>query len=63
MTVTIGIVFSQVYLHEIVNNREDQEAYAIEMTLAVLIVPICVTAYFMSVHREAKYKHMIVSLA
>ena len=32
------------------------------MTVAVLIVAICVTAYFMSVQREAKYRHAIVSL-
>ena len=50
-TVTIGVVVSQVYMHEIVvsKQQEDQDAYAIKMTVAVLIVPICVTAYFMSV--------------
>ena len=42
---------------------EEDQVDAMEMILAVLAVLTCVTAYFMSVYREARYEHILDSLA
>ena len=60
LIVTLGVILAQSSLKFIVPKEEID---LIGMFGAVLIVFICVTGYFMSVHREAELRHSIASLA